>query len=168
MPPCSKIHNVFHVVFLMSFVVHVIRRSSMVVFCQCHLARLNRGNWEVLVRWMRQAAGAATWETLDELKQDDLDFQLEDELFACWEGKYYHKPLLPPSGLSVFLLVLYSFGDHLLLLRHITKRCPRYTVVCSSTNSVPINAARNLRGLSQIASSDEAAARPTRRRRFVR
>jgi hypothetical protein len=76
---------------------------------------------------MRQAAGAATWETLDELKQDDLDFQLEDELFACWEGKYYHKPLLPPSGLSVFLLVLYSFGDHLLLLLLITKRCP-----CSS------------------------------------
>jgi hypothetical protein len=92
LPPRSKIHNVFHVVFLKPFVgelpTDIIKLPSikhgrvLPVPSKIVNTQLNRGHWEVLVRWEGQAAGAATSEFLDDFKQDHPGFQLEDELFV--------------------------------------------------------------------------------------
>jgi hypothetical protein len=91
LPPWSKIHNVFHVVLLKAFVgdppaevipLPAIKHGRVLpVPAKIIKARLNQGNWELLVCWEGQAAGAATWELLEEFKQDHPAFQLEDELF---------------------------------------------------------------------------------------
>jgi hypothetical protein len=96
LPPRAQIHNVFHVVFLKPFVgdrpVDVIQLPPikhgkvLPVPAKIVKARLNRGNWEVFVRWEGQAPGAATWELLEDFKQDYPGFQLEDELFVM-EGR---------------------------------------------------------------------------------
>ena len=41
-----------------------------------------RGIWHVLVQWTGLPMDDATWEKLDEFRQQFLDIQLEDELFA--------------------------------------------------------------------------------------
>jgi hypothetical protein len=92
LPPRARIHNVFHVVFLKPYVGpppsapaqlpdikqgRVLPAPSAIV-----KARLNRGRWELLVRWEGQAPGTASWEMLEDFKQDYPKFQLEDELFS--------------------------------------------------------------------------------------
>ena len=44
-------------------------------------ARLNRGNWEVLIQWVGRPAGNATWEKVSEFSEQHPEFQLGDELF---------------------------------------------------------------------------------------
>jgi hypothetical protein len=92
LPPRARIHNVFHVVFLKKFegtppdaVVPLppLHHGRVVPLPDRVLkARLNRGNWELLVRWQGHPPADSTWERLDEFKEAHPDFQLEDELFA--------------------------------------------------------------------------------------
>jgi hypothetical protein len=92
LPPRARIHDVFHVALLKKFegtapsqVVplpdilhgHVIPSLDKVV-----KARLNRGVWELLVQWVGRAAADASWEQLEEFKQQYPHIQLVDELFV--------------------------------------------------------------------------------------
>jgi hypothetical protein len=45
-------------------------------------ARLNRGQWQLLVQWEGRAAADATWELIDDFKKRYPEFQLADELFV--------------------------------------------------------------------------------------
>ena len=45
-------------------------------------AQQRRGVWHVLVQWTGLSVEDATWEKLDEFRQQFRDVQLEDELFA--------------------------------------------------------------------------------------
>jgi hypothetical protein len=109
LPPQSCIHNVFHVVFLKKF--HVAPPATPATLPPikhgCILpepekalsARLNRGVWEIMVKWAEQAAANATWEQVSEFKEAFPSFQLEDELFhkgggsvvAAFIGKQYQR-----------------------------------------------------------------------------
>jgi hypothetical protein len=92
LPPRARIHCVFHVVFLKKFEgeppaevvpLPVIRHGRVVpIPSQVIKARLNRGTWEVLVRWEARSAADATWEPLEQFTETHPAFQLEDELFA--------------------------------------------------------------------------------------
>jgi hypothetical protein len=62
--------------------------------------QLNRGRWEVLVRWEGQAAGAATSEFLDDFKQDHPGFQLEDELFVKEGGVLWMHFMVDTLGVA--------------------------------------------------------------------
>jgi hypothetical protein len=87
-----RIHCVFHVVLLKKYTskppaevvpLPPIRHGRVVpVPSKVLKARLNRGTWEVLVRWMDRSAADATWEPLKQFKEAHPDFQLEDELFV--------------------------------------------------------------------------------------
>jgi len=50
-------------------------------------AQLSRGAWRVLVQWQGLPVDDATWEPLEEFKEQYPEVQLEDELFAE-EGRY--------------------------------------------------------------------------------
>jgi hypothetical protein len=96
LPPQSRIHNVFHVVFLKKFngAPHATPATLPPIKHGCILpepekvlrARLNHGVWEIMVKWARQAAANATWEQVPEFKEAFPSFQLEDELFHNGEG----------------------------------------------------------------------------------
>jgi hypothetical protein len=70
LPPCSRIHNVFQVVFIKPFVgeppVDVIQLPNnkhgrvLPMSSSIIKSRLNRGRWEVLMRWMGQGPGVVT------------------------------------------------------------------------------------------------------------
>jgi hypothetical protein len=45
-------------------------------------ARLNRGVWELLVKWQGCSEADTTWEQLEEFKRRFLEVELEDELFG--------------------------------------------------------------------------------------
>jgi hypothetical protein len=92
LPPRARIHDVFHVALLKKFegtapsqlvplpdILHgrVIPSPDKVV-----KARLNRGIWELLVQWVGRAATDASWEQLEEFKQQYPHIQLADELFV--------------------------------------------------------------------------------------
>jgi hypothetical protein len=47
---------------------------------------LNHDMWEILVKWMGQAAVDATWEKVPEFTDAYPSFQLEDELFHNGRG----------------------------------------------------------------------------------
>jgi hypothetical protein len=91
LPPQSRIHNVFHVVFLKKFhgappatpaTLPPIKHGRILPEPEKALrARLNRGVWEIMVKWAGQAAANATWEQVSEFKEAFPSFQLEDELF---------------------------------------------------------------------------------------
>jgi hypothetical protein len=49
-------------------------------------ARPTKNSWEVLVQWQGKTAGEATWESLEQFKEDCPEFQLEDELFRQGGG----------------------------------------------------------------------------------
>jgi hypothetical protein len=92
LPPQARIHNVFYVVFLKKFegappdvVVPLppLHHGRVVPLPDRVIkARLNRGNWELLVSWQGHPPTNSTWERMDEFKVAHPDFQLEDELFA--------------------------------------------------------------------------------------
>jgi hypothetical protein len=61
-------------------------------------ARPTATSWEILVQWQDRSATDATWEALDQFKEDFPAFQLKDELFrqagggkCC--GRYLWKEL---------------------------------------------------------------------------
>jgi hypothetical protein len=94
--PQSRIHNVFHVVFLKKFngapsatptTLPPIKHGRILPEPEKALhARLNRGVWKIMVKWAGQAAANATWEQVSEFKEAFPSFQLEDELFHNWGG----------------------------------------------------------------------------------
>jgi hypothetical protein len=49
-------------------------------------AHLNRGMWEIMVKWVGQADANTTWEKVPEFKEAFPSFQLMDELFHNGEG----------------------------------------------------------------------------------
>jgi hypothetical protein len=67
-------------------------------------ARLNRGVWELLVQWVGHAAADASWEQLEEFKQQYPHMQLADELFVreggnaidSFLGRQYQRRRQPP------------------------------------------------------------------------
>jgi hypothetical protein len=91
LPPQSRIHNVFHVVFLKKFngappatpaTLPPIKHGRILPEPEKVLrARLNHDMWEIMVKWAGQAAANATWEQVPEFKKAFPSFQLEDELF---------------------------------------------------------------------------------------
>ena len=95
LPPKSRIHDVFHVVFLKKFhgapptqvahlppIVHgrVLPRPAKVL-----RARPSLTSWDILVQWEGMDASEASWRPLEEFKEEYPNFKLEDELF-CHEG----------------------------------------------------------------------------------
>ena len=44
--------------------------------------RLNRGVWEILVKWTGRAETDTTWEQVEDFKQQFSAFELADELFG--------------------------------------------------------------------------------------
>jgi hypothetical protein len=91
LPEKARIHNVFHVALLKKF--QGTPPVSMVPLpplqhgrvlatpAKVMKARLNRGNWEVLVSWLDRPLTESTWEKLDVFKKTYPDIQLEDKLF---------------------------------------------------------------------------------------
>lgn len=95
LPPKSRIHDVFHVVFLKKFhgapptqvahlppIVHgrVLPRPAKVL-----RERPSLTSWDILVQWEGLDASEASWRPLEEFKEEYPNFKLEDELF-CHEG----------------------------------------------------------------------------------
>lgn len=62
-------------------------------------ARLNRGAWEILVKWSGRSEAEATWEKVEEFKQRHPTVELADELFVgeggnvidSFLGKFYQR-----------------------------------------------------------------------------
>jgi hypothetical protein len=92
LPPRARIHDVFHVSLLKKFegmapdqVVPLpdLLHGKVVSSPEQGLrARLNRGVWELLVKWAGRSATDTTWEAMDDFKQLYPEFELADELFA--------------------------------------------------------------------------------------
>ena len=91
LPTRAKIHNVFHAVFLkkhqgdppatMVPLPPVVHGRVVPTPDSVKRACLNRGIWELCVRWVGRDSSDSTWEPLDEFKATYPEFQLEDELF---------------------------------------------------------------------------------------
>ena len=96
LPPKSRLHDVFHVVFLKKYtgdsptttvplppIVHgrVVPAPAAVL-----RARPSSTSWDLLVQWQGQSNADATWEPLEQFKESFPDFQLEDKLFSYGEG----------------------------------------------------------------------------------
>jgi hypothetical protein len=92
LPSKARIHGVFHVALLKKYdgdppvavmplppILHgqVLPTPAAVI-----RARLNRGQWQVLVQWEGRTAADATWELVHDFKQRYPAFQLVDELFV--------------------------------------------------------------------------------------
>jgi hypothetical protein len=92
LPPGARIHDVFHVGLLKAYRGdppaappayppttdgRVLPGPEKVL-----KAQQRRDVWHVLVQWTGLSVEDATWEKLDEFRQQFLDIQLEDELFA--------------------------------------------------------------------------------------
>jgi hypothetical protein len=102
LPPNAKIHNVFHV-FLKKFegtppaepapLPPIVRGRAVAQPNSVVRARPVGSSWELLVRWQEKSIAKATWEPLQQFKEDYLDVKLEDELF-CQEGVVLWTPLI--------------------------------------------------------------------------
>jgi hypothetical protein len=96
LPPKAKIHDVFHVALLKKFEgqtpsavtpLPTIQNGRVIPTSEKVIrARLNRGNWEVLVAWQGQPLTSATWEKVANFKLAYPEVQLEDDLFLGEEG----------------------------------------------------------------------------------
>jgi hypothetical protein len=96
LPPNSKIHDVFHVVFLKKFegsppthtpqLSPIVRGHAMPVPEKVVRARPTSSSWEVLTQWQGMTAAEAIWEPLEQFKEAYPEFKLEDELFRQGGG----------------------------------------------------------------------------------
>jgi hypothetical protein len=91
LPPKAQIHNVFHVVFLKKFegtpptkptpLPPIVRGRAVAQPDRVVRARSAGSSWEILVQWKGKSMAEATWEPLQQFKEDYPDVKLEDELF---------------------------------------------------------------------------------------
>ena len=95
LPPGSRLHDVFNVGLLKAYrgdpptATPALPHTSdgRLTLTPATVARVmqaqqRRGVWHVLVHWTGMPEEEATWEKLEEFKQQFPDVQLEDELFA--------------------------------------------------------------------------------------
>jgi hypothetical protein len=97
LPPKARIHDVFHVALLNKFqgdppaelvpLPPILHGRVVPTPAQVVRARLNRGQWELLVQWEGRVAAEATWEPVKDFKERYPQFQLTDELFVGGGGK---------------------------------------------------------------------------------
>lgn len=95
LPARAKIHDVFHVSSIKKFVgdppnqivpLPDILRGHVVPSPEKVLrARLNRGRWELLVKWQGCSTADTSWQDLEEFKKLYPSVQLEDDLFLGGE-----------------------------------------------------------------------------------
>jgi hypothetical protein len=88
----ARIHDVFHVSFLKKCngvapeslppLPDIKHGKALPQPEQIVRARLNRGSWELLVRWMGREPSETSWESLEDFKDAYPSFKLEDELFV--------------------------------------------------------------------------------------
>jgi len=103
-PPPPSIHPVFHVVFLKKFVgdlpTEVVQlppmKNGRVLPVPAHVlkARLNRGQWQILVLWLVRPAANVTWEMVTDFKQQHPDFQFPSEggsVVDAFVGRVYQR-----------------------------------------------------------------------------
>lgn len=108
LPPRAKIHDVFHVSLLQNFVGDVLTAIVPLppllhgrVFPEPESvvkARMNRGVWELLVRWLGRSAAEASWVQLDDFQRKFPHIQLEDKLndaADAFVGKVYSRRVKP-------------------------------------------------------------------------
>jgi hypothetical protein len=91
LPPKAQIHNIFHVVFLKKFegtppaeptpLPSIVRDRAVAQPDSVVRARSAGSSWELLVRWQGKSMAEATWEPLQQFKEDYPNVKLEDELF---------------------------------------------------------------------------------------
>ena len=96
LPPKSRLHDVFHVVFLKKFtgdspsttvpLPPIIHGRAVPAPAAVIRARPSHSSWDLLVQWQGQSDADATWEPLEQFKESHPDFQLEDKLFSYGEG----------------------------------------------------------------------------------
>ncbi|KAJ1262461.1 hypothetical protein BS78_09G109400 [Paspalum vaginatum] len=106
LPAGAPLHDVFHVRLLKPFqgtpptstltLPPMENGRLLPVPARVLCAGLRRGVWHVLVQWGGMDADNATWEPLDQFKQQYPDHQLEDELFLetgrdVMTGKVYRR-----------------------------------------------------------------------------
>jgi hypothetical protein len=107
LPSRARIHDVFHVSLLKKYEGCVpdqmvplpdLLRGKVVPTPEKVLrARLNRGVWEVLVKWVGRAAADTTWEQVEDFKNTYPRVELADDLFVreggnvidCFLGCHY-------------------------------------------------------------------------------
>jgi hypothetical protein len=91
LPPKAQIHNVFYVVFLKKFegtsptepipLPPIIRGRAVAQPDRVVRARSAGSSWEILIQWKGKSMAEATWEPLQQFKEDYPDVKLKDELF---------------------------------------------------------------------------------------
>jgi hypothetical protein len=118
LPPHAEIHDVFHVTMLKKYegptpaqpvplpdLLHgrVLPTPEKILH-----ARLNRGVWELLVKWTGRSTTDTTWEQLEDFKTQFPRVELTDELFVS-EGEMLW-PLWQPQAVSLFVSVSWNKG----------------------------------------------------------
>jgi len=95
LPPKSRLHDVFHVVFLKYTgdspattvpLPPIIHSRAVPTPASVLRARPSSTSWDLLVHWQGQSDADATWEPLEQFKESFPNFQLEDKLFSYEEG----------------------------------------------------------------------------------
>jgi hypothetical protein len=96
LPAKARIHNVFHVAFLKKFegsapqntlpLPHIVRGRAVPTPRKVARAHTTKDSWELLVQWHGRSAADATWEPLQDFKDDYPEFQFKDELFRQTGG----------------------------------------------------------------------------------
>ncbi|WVZ63072.1 hypothetical protein U9M48_012737 [Paspalum notatum var. saurae] len=113
LPPCARIHDVFHVGALKRFIGEpptappalppLYYGAVIQTLARTVCMRLARGVSQVLVQWADQPASAATWEDVDEFQRHYPQWQLEGDLLleggrdVMW-GRHYSKRQRPRRG----------------------------------------------------------------------
>jgi hypothetical protein len=96
LPPHAKIHNVFHVVFLKKFessppmstppLPPIVRGRTVAVLEKVVRTRPTTTSWDLLVQWQGKTVAETTWEPLEQFKEVNPEFKLQDELFRQGGG----------------------------------------------------------------------------------
>ena len=92
LPPKSRIHDVFHVVFLKKHtgdlpaapvaLPPIAHGRALPVLAKVLRATPAHNSWNLLVQWEGRSPAEATWEPLTDFKERYPTFKLEDELFG--------------------------------------------------------------------------------------